>query len=1109
MNEPLRSEDHAATLLGHVADEFLDRVRQGQEPDVQEYAERYPEIAAVIREVLPALRAMSASPEDAGNTRNVDAGLFAPGHEMGDFRIVRELGRGGMGVVYEAVQLSLGRRVALKILPFAAVLDNKLLQRFRTEAQTAAQLHHSNIVPVFFVGCERGIHFYAMQYIEGHTLSDVIEELRSLHQPPTAKSVAGGSQAHLALLLQECRSDAGPDVDANGRAAPAPASEGEMPASPVTRSPGSDLTATRNYHRAVARIGIEAAEALQHAHDHGVIHRDIKPANLLLDLDGRLWVTDFGLAAVQGASGLTLSQDLLGTMRYMSPEQARANRAPVDHRTDVYALGATLYELLTLRTVVEGKDRQELLDQLARREPAPIRRLAPAVPRELATIVHKSIGKSPEERYACAADMAADLRRFLDNRPILARPPTALDRASKWARRHRAIVALGTVCLILMSIACATGAVLIARERREAVQQRDLATQRAASAEASLQLAQQTFDRMLMNLGGQTIDGVPGGNELRDSLLQDALAFQEQFLVAKENASAVRGETARAYLRVGHINALLGRDDRAADAYRAGIDLLAALAERPTGPAEHGRMLVEARMALARTLCRQQRSLEAIDPAEAAITDCRHLVESLPQESWPVEGLVEALNVCGLACRDAGDLDRAGPSFAEAADWAGQLADGDPEEPRFARQQACSLRNLADVLVRQNDWRGASTTVEAALKLQKQLVLSFPTASGYSADLAQTQRWWDAVQRAGGPPPDSPMASQDATARRQLTEALPQIPWYREQLARAYGELGNALQRLDERSAADGDSADQQAIALQEELVREFPAVAKYREGLAGLYYRQGMSAKMAWRMSEAEQWFSRARDIQQSLLADVPANVQYEETLRRIVQELNDVRGKLDDDLIVQLGKESLEGVAAAVDLAMSTDVDSVAQEPWVLLIYGEYVALGGDYERALSYIERSMEVGSPSPSHYKSLGWVLLGCGRDDAAYAALEHALDDVPAGDSSLLAQQCPDPTTAAYFLGLISEQQYTNAWADTILYGQRYAPFPWFYVGMRRELAGDVSGAIAAYRTATSFDESANVHHTAHWAAYRLAVLASADGRGDPMRGDSDREFPKD
>jgi hypothetical protein len=340
-----------------------------------------------------------------------------------------------MGVVYEAEQVSLRRRVALKVLPNAGMLDQRQLQRFKNEAQAAACLHHTNIVPVYFVGSERGVHFYAMQFIDGQTLAALIRQLRSpLDQAPEQPTVAYQP----------------PDR-------PASAADTESLTWQLTQS-GAGPKRGREYYRRVAELGVQAAEALDHAHQMGIVHRDVKPGNLLLDNTGRLWVTDFGLAHIQhGEASLTLTGDLVGTLRYMSPEQALAKRVPIDHRTDVYSLGATLYELLTLRPACAGKDRQELLRQIAFEEPVNPRRLTEGVPQELETIVLKAMEKNPADRYGTAQELADDLRRYLADQPIRARRPSLAQHLAKWARRHRPLVTLALVMVLLVGIVALIG----------------------------------------------------------------------------------------------------------------------------------------------------------------------------------------------------------------------------------------------------------------------------------------------------------------------------------------------------------------------------------------------------------------------------------------------------------------------------------------------------------------------------------------------------------------------------------------------------------------------------------------------------------------------------
>jgi WD40 repeat protein/serine/threonine protein kinase len=477
-------------------EEYQATAQAGQVPDREALLARHPEVAAVLAECLDGLdwmRGARPGPRSGAPVAPSTPGTgVAAGTPLGEYQILREIGRGGMGVVYEAEQLSLHRRVALKVLPFAAALDPKQLQRFKNEAQAAAGLHHTNVVPVYAVGCESGVHYYAMQFIDGQSLATLISDLRRSAGMEAADPGAGPGSTDPLTGESATGQGAPPPAEAQATGPYAPPSD-----SPDTKAAGTaaaPLAALRGaaYARTVAQLGIQAAEALEHAHQLGVVHRDIKPANLLVDGRGHLWVTDFGLAHPQSqAGGLTGPGDLLGTLRYMSPEQAQAGGAPVDHRTDVYALGVTLYELLTLEPAFGGRDRQELLRQVALEEPLPPRRRNRAVPAELETILLKAMTKVAAERYATAQELADDLRRFLEDRPVLARRPTVVQRVRKWSRRHKPAVwsaGVSVVGLLVMSV------IALAWSNFRITQEKDQKDAALRDKDAALRTASQNYE---------------------------------------------------------------------------------------------------------------------------------------------------------------------------------------------------------------------------------------------------------------------------------------------------------------------------------------------------------------------------------------------------------------------------------------------------------------------------------------------------------------------------------------------------------------------------------------------------------------------------------------
>lgn len=501
---------------------------------------KYPTIRDELSACLEGLELMEPAgghdktlPSDGGDPQG--GRHLSPSATLGDFRIQRELGRGGMGVVYEAEQLSVGRKVALKVLPYAAMLDKRQVARFQNEARAAASLEHPNIVPVYFVGNERGVYYYAMRLIDGKNLSEVMEELRG------DQSDAPLSQVSSQLLEAKAASDL---ARADTQLANAETVRNKA-ADDSTSLASNRSTQGRVYFESIARLVKQAAEALDFAHSHGIIHRDIKPANIMLDEVGDAWVTDFGLARIEADAGMTMTGDLIGTLRYMSPEQTLAKRVVVDHRSDIYSLGATLYELLTLCPLFDGEDRAALLRQIAFDEPKSPAKIVKGVPADLETIVLKSLQKNPSDRYATAQELAEDLDRFLSNQPVLARRTPLSQRCHMWTRRHPATAtALAAVSAVILVATAALALLAANHERTLRTKEKDAGQRIAATlaereqaldtANANLNEALNAIDRFLVEMSGE------GGSELlasapqRENLLRASFEIYEKLEAANQ-----------------------------------------------------------------------------------------------------------------------------------------------------------------------------------------------------------------------------------------------------------------------------------------------------------------------------------------------------------------------------------------------------------------------------------------------------------------------------------------------------------------------------------------------------------------------------------------------
>ena len=490
MTEPTGNVSSEITIE-KLVDQFVEQLRAGQNPTVSEYKQKHPQLAGEIDELFPMLLDLEDRHETStGKSSRLE--IEIP-ERLGEYIIIRELGRGGMGVVYEAMHETMQRRVALKVLPKAFTERSQFLERFMREARSAGQLHHTNIVPVFEVGNVDGYYFYAMQYIHGQNLDMVIDELRRFNrvdrnetepqletwpQEQLSDVSATASLSMLKGFAKKKNLNAESGSNASNRSDKFRLSDSNLskvnPSSEWSQVGESKDT----YFHRVALVGMQVADALEFAHEHGVLHRDIKPGNLILDTAGVVWVTDFGLAKNDG-DNLTHTGDVVGTLRYMAPERFDGK---VDRRSDVYSLGLTLYELCTLEFAFGESDRAKLIKKVMSQSPVAPRHLRPEIPRDLETVIVKATARDAKDRYQTAAELKADLGRFHAGSPVKARRVSFSERIWRWSKRHPSRAAL-VVSLMLLLTTLAIGSMFVAYRENKYANDLEIENFRARKAE--------------------------------------------------------------------------------------------------------------------------------------------------------------------------------------------------------------------------------------------------------------------------------------------------------------------------------------------------------------------------------------------------------------------------------------------------------------------------------------------------------------------------------------------------------------------------------------------------------------------------------------------------
>lgn len=822
--------------LAEVLDAYLAQLERGETVDTAALLAAHPEIADELRLHLEDVQLLQGA---AARMRLLESAAEAPANprQVGEYRILREIGRGGMGIVYEAHQKSLNRQVALKMLPFGAVLDPRKIARFRNEAQAAAQLHHPHIVPVFAVGQEQGVYYYAMQFIDGQSLAQIIEEMRTNDQDFVQHSTRGVTGITRPNVRESAET--------------------------LSRSRGAD-----DFFRSVARLGRQAADALEHAHQFGIIHRDIKPSNLMIDNLGQLWVTDFGLARMQSDVGVTRTGDLIGTLRYMSPEQAAGRSALIDPRSDIYSLGVTLYELLAGEPAFGDDDRQTLLKRVINDEPLPLRKLNRTVPVDLETIVMTAMAKSRDDRYATAQALAEDLERFLADKPALARRPTIADRAARWARRHRPLVTVAAAALVCLTLVSAAGVGLLVREQARTNAALLTAEQNALRARTSFERAEKHYRQarvVVDQFGAGLVDRlaeIPGAEPVRRQLLLDTLQYYRAFVAEATGDPALRHDLAIAHFKSGVLAARLGATADAITEYRAAQQLLTELAASDPANLELESQLALAHNNLGLLLAARGQAQEARTEYETAIRLKRRLAEAHPAEIGFASQLAETQANLGMLLNELGQEPQAEVALRSAVENLRPLAEKPDADAKYVRNLAIASNNLSYVLKRQ-DPKAAERWVRDAVKLLRELASRYPAQTGYHDDLALCYNNLAAIALAQDRPLEAiPWHTQAIGLQEQLVRKSPAVVRHRSELATSLNNLGVAYCRVDR--AAEADEAFSRARELLSTLVKDYPEVPAYRNSLAALVNNQALALAGAGRHADAIALYATALELEQ-----------------------------------------------------------------------------------------------------------------------------------------------------------------------------------------------------------------------------------------------------
>jgi serine/threonine protein kinase/tetratricopeptide (TPR) repeat protein len=867
-------------------------------------------------------RSMPADRTDGPGPTGAGAGPRPELERLGDYRILREIGRGGMGVVYEAERESLKARVALKVMHPTSRADAARLRRFEREARSAARLHHTNIVPVFDYGEHGGVCYYAMQLIDGVGLNEVIEGARRLRSSvavvpvsaraetrsddpaapagPVSMSVSIAAESLLTGRFATGPSrDSATDVtvtmpidrsESDAESPPEAAAPGTGPRSgvvgPATSGgslPGRSDTA---HHREVARIGVQVADGLDYAHRQGVIHRDIKPSNLLLDAQGTVWVADFGLAKLVEGEDLSQSHELAGTLRFMAPERLEGI---TDRRGDIYALGATLYELLTLKPAFAERDPARLLRRIMDLPIVPPSQHDRRISRDLETIILKALARDARDRFADAGEMRDELRRFLEGRPLRSRPVGVAERAWRWCKRNPILAGL-VAAVAGLTVALAVGSTAAWLRLRTAYAEVEVERNRA---EQNFRDARRAVDDSFTRISENALLHAPGMQPLRRQLLEDALKYYQGFARRLADRPEARADLAAAFARVSTIVAEIGSNEEALDDLRRARDLYQSLSAAQ--PTDRGlrRDLARSIAGIAALHNEAGRREEAEAEYRRALDIQRSLAAAEPGDHQLQEDLAAGESGLGGVLARLGRDDEAAGCHARALAIHERLAAAVPDSPRYQSALASDYAGAARRLSVARRDEEAIPLFGRSIAMLEALVASHPEVASYRSNLAASYNTLGLAQR-HLERLDGALASYQKSreAQEALAAANPSVTDYRYDLAGTFNNIANTQAAQGRRDEA--IQTHRRALEINEGLVAADPRVARYLVSMAASYNAIGMLQAELGRLEESLRTLERFRDRMRALLADDPENRDARNWLSNAVHNAGNVLAAL-----------------------------------------------------------------------------------------------------------------------------------------------------------------------------------------------------------------------